>query len=129
MRGAHAVVFVADSQARAADNKEPVIENLKDQELTTRNRTSSNEKRTPQRAARGYLDKEITHAPTYEACAMRGEGVRETLSGVAAGAEIPGRWYGGGVVGLAPAAMAAPQRRRHLYRSPTPLKKNLPLEV
>ena len=92
LRGADAVVFVADSQAQALDgNKESfqnLIENLREQgsELEKLPHVIQFNKRdTPNALPVETLDREINRfgAPTFEACATRGVGVRETLKGVA----------------------------------------------
>ena len=92
LRGADAVVFVADSQAQALDgNKESfqnLIENLKEQgtELDKLPHVIQFNKRdTPNALPVEVLDREINRfgVPTFEACATQGRGVRETLRGVA----------------------------------------------
>ncbi|MDR3684293.1 MAG: GTPase domain-containing protein, partial [Geothrix sp.] len=108
LRGADAVVFVADSQAPALEsNKESfqnLIANLRDQgsELEKIPHVIQwNKRDTPNALPVETLDREINlyQAPTFEACAMRGEGVRETLTGVAKLVlkSLADR-YGGGVV-------------------------------
>lgn len=118
LRGADAVVFVADSQGPALlTNKESfqnLIENLKDQGTDLEkipHVIQWNKRDTPNALPVETLDREINrfHAPTFEACAMNGDGVRETLSGVA---KLVLKYladkYGGGVVEApALAAMAA----------------------
>jgi signal recognition particle receptor subunit beta len=92
LRGADAVVFVADSQAQALEgNKESfqnLIENLREQgaELEKLPHVIQwNKRDTPNALPVEVLDREINRfgAPTFEACATRGTGVRETLKGVA----------------------------------------------
>ena len=92
LRGADAVVFVADSQAQALEgNKESfqnLIENLREQgaELEKLPHVIQFNKRdTPNALPVETLDREINRfgAPTFEACATQGRGVRETLKGVA----------------------------------------------
>jgi signal recognition particle receptor subunit beta len=92
LRGADAVVFVADSQAQALDgNKESfqnLIENLREQgtELEKLPHVIQYNKRDIANALPvATLDRELNRfgAPTFEACATRGTGVRETLKGVA----------------------------------------------
>jgi len=92
LRGADAVVFVADSQAQALDgNKESfqnLIDNLREQGADLEKLPhviQFNKRDTPNALPVDVLDREINRfgAPTFEACAMRGQGVRETLSGVA----------------------------------------------
>ena len=108
LRGADAVVFVADSQAPALEsNKESfqnLIANLRDQgsELEKIPHVIQwNKRDTPNALPVETLDREINlyHAPTFEACAMRGEGVKETLTGVAKLVlrSLADR-YGGGIV-------------------------------
>ena len=108
LRGADAVVFVADSQAPALEsNKEGfqnLIANLRDQgsELEKIPHVIQwNKRDTPNALPVETLDREINlyHAPTFEACAMRGEGVKETLTGVAKLVlrSLADR-YGGGIV-------------------------------
>ena len=108
LRGADAVVFVADSQAPALEsNKESfqnLIVNLKEQGADLEkipHVIQWNKRDTPNALPVATLDKEINlyHAPTFEACAMRGEGVRETLTGVAKLVlKSLAEKYGGGVV-------------------------------
>ena len=92
LRGADAVVFVADSQAPALEsNKESfqnLIENLREQgsELEKMPHVLQwNKRDTPNALPVEVLNREINRfgCPTFTACAMRGEGVRETLTGVA----------------------------------------------
>ena len=108
LRGADAVVFVADSQAPALEsNKESfqnLIANLKEQgtDLSKIPHVIQwNKRDTPNALPVGTLDREINlfGAPTFEACAMRGEGVKETLTGVAKLVlRSLAERYGGGVV-------------------------------
>nr|WP_306672393.1 hypothetical protein [Geothrix fuzhouensis] len=108
LRGADAVVFVADSQAPALEsNKESfqnLIANLKEQgtDLSKIPHVIQwNKRDTPNALPVGVLDKEINlfRVPTFEACAMRGEGVKETLTGVARLVlKSLAEKYGGGVV-------------------------------
>jgi signal recognition particle receptor subunit beta len=108
LRGADAVVFVADSQAPALEsNKESfqnLIANLKEQgtDLSKIPHVIQwNKRDTPNALPVGVLDKEINQfrVPTFEACAMRGEGVKETLTGVARLVlKSLAEKYGGGVV-------------------------------
>lgn len=108
LRGADAVVFVADSQAPALEsNKESfqnLITNLKDQGTDLEKLPHViqwNKRDTPNALPVKTLNAEVNlfGAPTFEACAMRGEGVRETLMGVAKLVlqSLADR-YGGGVV-------------------------------
>ena len=108
LRGADAVVFVADSQAPALEsNKESfqnLIVNLRDQGADLEkipHVIQWNKRDTPNALPVETLDREINlfHAPTFEACAMRGEGVKETLTGVAKLVlKSLAEKYGGGVV-------------------------------
>lgn len=108
LRGADAVVFVADSQAPALEsNKESfqnLIANLKDQGADLEkipHVIQWNKRDTPNALPVEQLDREINlyGAPTFEACAMRGEGVKETLTGVAKLVlKSLAEKYGGGVV-------------------------------
>jgi len=92
LRGADAVVFVADSQAQALEGTKEsfqnLIENLREQgsELEKLPHVIQFNKRdTPNALPLEVLEREINRfgAPTYEACATKGQGVRETLTGVA----------------------------------------------
>jgi len=108
LRGADAVVFVADSQAPALEsNKESfqnLIVNLKEQgtDLSKIPHVIQwNKRDTPNALPVATLNKEINlfGVPTFEACAMRGEGVKETLTGVARLVlKSLAEKYGGGVV-------------------------------
>ncbi len=108
LRGADAVVFVADSQAPALEsNKESfqnLIENLREQGADLEkipHVLQWNKRDTPNALPVGTLDQEINRfkVPTFEACAMKGEGVRETLTGVAKLVlKHLAEKYGGGVV-------------------------------
>nr|WP_291272501.1 hypothetical protein [Geothrix sp.] len=116
LRGADAVVFVADSQAPALEsNKESfqnLIVNLKDQgaDLSKIPHVIQwNKRDTPNALPVETLDREINlfGAPTFEACAMRGEGVKETLTGVARLVlKSLADKYGGGVVEEPPPILA-----------------------
>ena len=122
LRGADAVVFVADSQAPALEsNKESfqnLITNLKEQgvELAKIPHVIQwNKRDTPNALPVGTLEQEINlyGVPTFEACAMRGDGVKETLTGVARLVlKHLAEKYGGGVVEepafLAPPPVAQP---------------------
>jgi len=134
LRGADAVVFVADSQAPALEsNKESfqnLIVNLRDQggELEKIPHVIQwNKRDTPNALPVETLDREINlfHAPTFEACAMRGEGVKETLTGVAKLVlKSLAERYGGGVVEEPSALLGA------LAPIPPPVKESTkPLEV
>jgi len=92
LRGADALVFVADSQPQALDgNKESfqnLIDNLREQgtEMAALPHVIQwNKRDLPGALPVAELDREINRfgAPTFEACAMMGTGVRETLTGVA----------------------------------------------
>jgi GTPase SAR1 family protein len=91
LRGADAVVFVADSQAPMLEsNKESfqnLIDNLAEQGVDLAkfpHIIQWNKRDTPNAMPVDELDWEINRfaAPTYEACATRGEGVHETLEGI-----------------------------------------------
>jgi signal recognition particle receptor subunit beta len=132
LRGADAVVFVADSQAPALEsNKESfqnLITNLRDQggELEKIPHVIQwNKRDTPNALPVEVLDREINlfGAPTFEACAMRGEGVKETLTGVAKLVlKSLAEKYGGGIVeepavllgGRPPAPEPAPESTKPL---------------
>jgi hypothetical protein len=108
LRGADAVVFVADSQAPALEsNKESfqnLIANLKDQGTDLDkipHVIQWNKRDTPNALPVATLEREVNlfGVPTFEACAMRGEGVKETLTGVARLVlKSLAERYGGGVV-------------------------------
>jgi mutual gliding-motility protein MglA len=108
LRGADAVVFVADSQAPALEsNKESfqnLIVNLKDQGTDLEkipHVIQWNKRDTPNALPVETLEREINlfGAPTFEACAVRGEGVKETLTGVAKLVlKSLAEKYGGGIV-------------------------------
>jgi len=92
LRGADGLVFVADSQAPAVEsNKESfqnLIDNLKEQgaELEKLPHVIQwNKRDTPNALPVDVLDREINRfgVPTFEASAIRGEGVRDTLTGIA----------------------------------------------
>jgi len=118
LRGADAVVFVADSQAPALEsNKESfqnLIANLKEQgaELDKMPHVIQwNKRDTPNALPVETLEREINlfGAPTFEACAMRGEGVKETLTGVAKLVlKTLAERYGGGVVEDPTVALGVP---------------------
>nr|WP_320133427.1 hypothetical protein [uncultured Holophaga sp.] len=92
LRGADGVVFVADSQSPMLDsNRESfqnLIDNLKEQgaDLASMPHVVQwNKRDTPNALPVDILDREINRfgAPTFEACATRGDGVRDTLTGIA----------------------------------------------
>ena len=92
LRGADAVVFVADSQAQALEgNRESfqnLIENLKEQGADLAKLPhviQFNKRDIPNALPLETLEREINRfgAPTFQACATQGTGVRETLKGVA----------------------------------------------
>ena len=91
LRGADAIVFVADSQAPALDsNKESfqnLMDNLAEQGInfgTIPHVIQWNKRDTPNALPIDVLDREINRfaAPTFEACADSGVGVMETLEGI-----------------------------------------------
>jgi len=92
LRGADGVVFVADSQAPMLEsNRESfqnLIDNLKEQGADLEKMPHViqwNKRDTPNALPIEVLEKEINwfKVPTFEASAIRGEGVRETLTGIA----------------------------------------------
>jgi signal recognition particle receptor subunit beta len=119
LRGADAVVFVADSQAPALDsNKESfqnLIENLKEQGTDLHlipHVIQWNKRDTPNALPVATLNQEVNrfNAPTFEACAMKGEGVKETLAGVSKLVlKFLADKYGGGSI-EAPAVLAPPPK-------------------
>jgi hypothetical protein len=131
LRGADAVVFVADSQAPAVEsNKESfqnLIDNLREQGADIEKMPHViqwNKRDTPNALPVEVLQREINrfNCPTFEACAMRGEGVRETLTGVARLVlKHLAEKYGGGVEeapDLAPLAPPLPPREAETERKP-----------
>ncbi len=140
LRGADAVVFVADSQAPALEsNKESfqnLIDNLKDQGADlakTPHVIQWNKRDTPNALPVATLNAEINRfaAPTFEACAMKGEGVKETLSGVAKLVlKSLADKYGGGVVETPlPPAMAPKAPPPPVAPPPVAMPTTKPLEV
>jgi len=92
LRGADGVVFVADSQAPALEsNKESLqnlIDNLKEQGADLEkipHVIQWNKRDTPNALHIETLEREVNRfqVPTFPASAFRGEGVRETLAGIA----------------------------------------------
>jgi signal recognition particle receptor subunit beta len=91
LRGADAVVFVADSQAPMLESNKESFQNLMDN-LAEQGADLAkfphviqwNKRDTPNAMPIDELDWEINRfaAPTFEACAIRGEGVHETLEGI-----------------------------------------------
>lgn len=138
LRGADAVVFVADSQAPALDsNKESfqnLIENLKDQGTDLHlipHVIQWNKRDTPNALPVATLDKEVNrfHAPTFEACAMKGEGVKETLAGVSKLVlKSLADKYGGGTI-EAPPALAEPPKPVKAVPPPVLAPTSRPMEV
>lgn len=130
LRGADAVVFVADSQAPALesnkDSFQNLIENLREQgtELEKLPHVIQwNKRDTPNALPVEVLERDINrfHVPTFEACATRGDGVRETLTGVAKLVlRSLAERYGGGVE-EAQSILLAPE--------PAPRQASKPLEV
>ena len=139
LRGADAVVFVADSQAPALEsNKESfqnLIDNLKEQgaDLSkTPHVIQWNKRDTPNALPVATLNAEINRfqAPTFEACAMKGEGVKETLSGVAKLVlKSLADKYGGGVVEAPLPAAMAPKAPAPVAPPPVVQPTTKPLEV
>jgi len=135
LRGADAVVFVADSQAPALEsNKESfqnLITNLKDQGADLEkipHVIQWNKRDTPNALPVETLEREVNlfGAPTFEACAMRGEGVKETLTGVAKLVlKSLAEKYGGGVVEEPPVFLGGPRPQAPPPAAPS----TKPLEV
>ena len=141
LRGADAVVFVADSQAPALDsNKESfqnLIENLKEQGTDLHlipHVLQWNKRDTPNALPVATLDKEVNrfHAPTFEACAMKGEGVKETLAGVSKMVlKSLADKYGGGAI-EAPAILAESPKSAKTAKAAPPVvawPSTKPMEV
>ncbi len=136
LRGADAVVFVADSQAPALEsNKESfqnLITNLRDQgsELEKLPHVIQwNKRDTPNALPVEILEREVNlfGAPTFEACAMRGQGVHETLTGVAKLVlKTLAERYGGGVVEEPPPILMG---NTPPLPPPPPPQASRPLEV
>jgi mutual gliding-motility protein MglA len=134
LRGADAVVFVADSQAPALEsNKESfqnLIANLKDQGTDLDkipHVIQWNKRDTPNALPVEILEREVNlfGVPTFQACAMRGEGVKETLTGVARLVlKSLAERYGGGVVEEPAALSGGP-----FVPLPPPVESTRPLEV
>ena len=134
LRGADAVVFVADSQAPALEsNKESfqnLIVNLRDQggDLEKIPHVIQwNKRDTPNALPVDVLNREVNlfGAPTFEACAMRGEGVKETLTGVAKLVlKSLAEKYGGGIVEEPAVFLSGPLAPR-----PAVMEPSKPLEV
>jgi len=91
LRGADAVVFVADSQASVLDaNKESfqnLIDNLAEQGIDLNKMPHViqwNKRDIPSALSVDVLNMEINRfsAPTFEACATQNQGVQETLQGI-----------------------------------------------
>jgi len=133
LRGADAVVFVADSQAPMLEsNRESfqnLIDNLREQGTDLEKLPHViqwNKRDTPNALPVEELDRAVNRfgAPTFEACATKSEGVRETLTGVAKLVlKSLAERYGGGVeaaqeILLEPAA-----------RTEAPAPESKPLEV
>ncbi len=120
LRGADGVVFVADSQAPALEtNKESLqnlIDNLKEQGADLEKLPHViqwNKRDTPNALPVDVLEREVNRfgVPTFEASAIRGEGVRDTLTGIARQVlKHLADKYGGGAV-EAPEFLAPPPPR------------------
>ena len=118
LRGADGVVFVADSQAPALEsNKESfqnLIENLKEQGADLEKLPHViqwNKRDTPNALPVKTLEREINRfqAPTFEGSAVNGQGVRETLAGIARCVlKHLADKYGGGLVEAADVLPPAP---------------------
>ena len=137
LRGADGVVFVADSQAPAVDsNKESfqnLIENLKEQGADLEKMPHViqwNKRDTPNALPVERLNAEVNRfkCPTFEASAIKGEGVRETLQGVAKLVlKHLSERYGGGLTIempqiLPPALAAAPAAKQLEEEAHKPLE-------
>ena len=135
LRGADGVVFVADSQEHALegnrDSFQNLIDNLKEQgsELEKLPHVIQwNKRDTPSALPIHVLEREINrfHVPTFEASAVRGEGVRDTLTGIARQVlKHLSDKYGGGLVEntqILSSTPVAPTRE-------APETKSHPLEV
>ncbi|HET8901921.1 MAG TPA: ADP-ribosylation factor-like protein [Holophagaceae bacterium] len=128
LRGADAVVFVADSQAPALDsNKESfqnLIENLKEQGADLHlipHVIQWNKRDTPNALPVATLNQEVNrfNAPTFEACAMKGEGVKETLAGVSKLVlKSLADKYGGGAIEAPPAIAEPPKPAKPVKAAP-----------
>ena len=137
LRGADAVVFVADSQAPALEsNKESfqnLIDNLKEQGTDLHlipHVLQWNKRDTPNALPVATLNQEVNrfNAPTFEACAMKGEGVKETLAGVSKLVlKFLADKYGGGAI-EAPAVIAEPRPSRPAP-PPVVMPPSRPMEV
>ena len=91
LRGADAIVFIADSQEPMLDsNKESfqnMVDNLAEQGVDLAKMphvVQWNKRDTPNALPVDVLGREINRfgAPTFEACALNGTGVQETLEGI-----------------------------------------------
>jgi len=92
LRGADGVVFVADSQEHALegnrDSFQNLIDNLKEQGADLEKMPHViqwNKRDTPSALPLDVLEREVNRfqVPTFEASAIRGDGVRDTLTGIA----------------------------------------------
>ncbi len=137
LRGADGVVFVADSQAHALDgNKDSfqnLIDNLKEQGADLEkipHVIQWNKRDTPSALPLDVLEREVNrfHVPTFEGSAIRGEGVRDTLTGIARQVlKHLAEKYGGGAVEapeFMPPPLAVPPPPK-----PVDTPKSRPLEV
>ena len=139
LRGADGVVFVADSQAPALEsNKESfqnLIENLKEQGADLEKLPHViqwNKRDTPNALPVDVLEREINRfgVPTFEASAIRGEGVRDTLTGIARQVlKHLADKYGGGVAAEAPELLPPPLPSAPEPKPTDSLALSRPLEV
>ena len=139
LRGADAVVFVADSQAPALDsNKESfqnLIENLKEQGTDLHlipHVIQWNKRDTPNALPVAKLNQEVNrfNAPTFEACAMKGEGVKETLAGVSKLVlKSLADKYGGGTIEAPPVLAEPPKVAKAAPPVVAPYVPTKPMEV
>lgn len=138
LRGADGVVFVADSQAPMLEsNRESLqnlIDNLKEQgaELDKMPHVIQwNKRDTPNALPVETLEKEVNWfgAPTFEASALRGDGVRETLTGIARQVlkHLAEKYGGGSPAVEAPDLLPAPPPKPSAPAPAEPVSR--PLEV
>lgn len=138
LRGADGVVFVADSQAPMLEsNRESLqnlIDNLKEQgaELDKLPHVIQwNKRDTPNALPVDVLEKEVNWfgAPTFEASALRGDGVRETLTGIARQVlKHLAEKYGGGAAAVEAPDLLPPSPPKPAAAAP-PEPVSRPLEV
>ena len=135
LRGADAIVFVADSQAPMLDsNKESfqnMIDNLAEQGVDLSKMPHViqwNKRDTPNALPVAILDREINRfgAPTFEASAIQGMGVQETLEGISRLAlQHLSDKYGGSPF----ESTTAPSPRPQSQQTPAPVTPQAPPRV